>query len=268
MFLTKLFNDGLSYSSINSARSALSALIDFDKRKSIGTHPLISRFLKGVYEPRTPKPRYQHIWDISPVLDYLRGLPSFSDISLKQLTFKLLMLIALTSAQRLQTLQMMDIKNLIVRDTEAIFVSPKTLKQSKPGSKELQVVCTSYSNDERLDVLRLLNLYLKRTSTLRGKETMLFISYVPPHKAVSRDTLSRWLKEVLKASGIDLRVYSAHSTRAAATSAACNWDIPLEEILKTAGWSSEKTFAKFYKRQIDFEGKFAMSILKQGVSDC
>lgn len=78
---------------------------------------------------------------------------------------------------------------------------------------------------------------------------MLFISYVPPHKAVSRDTLSRWLKEVLKASGIDLRVYSAHSTRAAATSAACNRDIPVEEILKTAGWSSEKTFAKFYKRR-------------------
>ena len=47
-FLTTLFEKNLSYSSLNTARSALSTIITVDGM-SIGNHPLVVRFLKGVF---------------------------------------------------------------------------------------------------------------------------------------------------------------------------------------------------------------------------
>ena len=47
-FLTTLFETNLSYSSLNTARSALSTFITVDGIP-IGSHPLVVRFLKGVF---------------------------------------------------------------------------------------------------------------------------------------------------------------------------------------------------------------------------
>lgn len=62
-FLTSLFERSLSYSSLNTARSALSTIITVDGM-SIGNHPLVVRFLKGVFNLRPPVPRYKGVWDV------------------------------------------------------------------------------------------------------------------------------------------------------------------------------------------------------------
>ena len=67
-----------------------------------------------------------------------------------------------------------------------------------------------------------------------------------PHKEVSKATISRWIKCLLSEAGIDTDIFSAHSTRAASSSAAKASHVPINDILKTAGWSSERTFAKHY----------------------
>src|SRR3954469_22599380 len=43
-FLSKLYSDGLSYSSINSARSALSVTYGKVDNVSVGEHPIVKRF--------------------------------------------------------------------------------------------------------------------------------------------------------------------------------------------------------------------------------
>lgn len=48
--------------------------------------------------------------------------------------------------------------------------------------------------------------------------------------------------------GIDVTKYSAHSTRAASVSAASRASVNLDDILQTAGWSSECCFARFYNK--------------------
>ena len=48
-FLTKLFDEGLGYSAINTARSAISAVTLW----VVGSHPQITWFLKGVFELQT-----------------------------------------------------------------------------------------------------------------------------------------------------------------------------------------------------------------------
>ena len=45
--------------------------------------------------------------------------------------------------------------------------------------------------------------------------------------------------------------YGAHRARAASTSAARLRGVPLSEIIKTAGWKSAQTFARFYNKEVN-----------------
>ncbi|WAR17538.1 hypothetical protein MAR_032132 [Mya arenaria] len=68
VFLTCQYSKGLGYESLNTARGALSALgLQFDGFR-VGNHPLIIRYMKGVFASRPSKPRYTYIWDVDKVL--------------------------------------------------------------------------------------------------------------------------------------------------------------------------------------------------------
>ena len=87
-FLMTLHSQGLSYSSINTARSALSSILKLDNCDNFGTHPLVTRFMKGIYELIKPKPKYNQICDVSRVLDYHKTLYPLEKLSLMELTQK------------------------------------------------------------------------------------------------------------------------------------------------------------------------------------
>ena len=111
-FLHDLYDKGYSYSSLNTARSAISALCTADNTdvsQNIGKHPLICRFLKGVFNEIPPIPKFQEVWPVEQVLDYLEQLTPLHSLKLKDLTMKLVMLIALVTGQRCQTLSYLDI---------------------------------------------------------------------------------------------------------------------------------------------------------------
>ena len=78
---------------------------------------------------------------------------------------------------------------------------------------------------------------------------------------MGRDTISRWCKNILARSGIDVNAYSSHSSRAAATSKAKERGLSMAHIQKFAGWSNEKTFALFYQKDIIQNTVFQSSIL-------
>ena len=83
-FLKSLQDEGLSYSALNTARSALSTLICLPGCSTFGTHPLVTRFMKGVHETRKPQPKYSHIWDVSTVLKRLATLKANSSLSIEE----------------------------------------------------------------------------------------------------------------------------------------------------------------------------------------
>ena len=107
-----------------------------------------------------------------------------------------------------------------------------------------------YPNEGKLCVYETLSDYLRRTENIRNDSDKVFISYLKPHKEVCKSTISRWIKTFLGIAGIDITIFSAHSTRAASSSAAKASGVPVGEILRKAGWSSEKTFSKFYDLNI------------------
>ena len=125
------------------------------------------------------------------------------------------------------------------------------LKQTKPGRHLEPIDLFAYPNDKKLCVVEHLKEYLHRTEQLREGHSQLLLSYVKPFKPVSKDTISRWIKQVLEAAGIDIMKYSAHSSRAASTSSCKAKGLNLAEIMKSAGWSNSSTFARFYDKPVD-----------------
>ena len=66
----------------------------------------------------------------------------------------------------------------------------------------------------------------------------------------------------MRNSNIDVEICKPHSTRAVATSAAKRNNVSLQDIVKTAGWKSGCTFAKYYEKQvITSESVFTKSVL-------
>lgn len=108
-FLQELYERGLGYSCLNMARSALSSFIVLEGNITVGNHPLVQRFLKGVFQTRPAFPHYTFTWDTSVVLNYLKTLHPPKDMTLKCLTYKLVMLCALVTGQRCQTLHLMNL---------------------------------------------------------------------------------------------------------------------------------------------------------------
>jgi len=86
------------------------------------------------------------------------------------------------------------------------------------------------------------------TSPLRKESDQLFVAIAKPHKPVAACTIAQWLKEVLKLSGIDVNIFTAHSTRSVSVSAATDSGGTTSHILKAADWSTESVFRKFYYR--------------------
>ena len=246
MFLTGLYDSGLQYRSINVARSALSSFLKICGNLDINTYEEISRFMKGVFQSRPALPH----WDANVVLDYLKSL---QHITLFQISCKLCMLFLLTSAQRCQTLHLIEIKDINISSDEVTIYPNHLLKQSKPTQHLQSMRFEKYEADKNLCIVRVLTEYLERTEYLRTGNRLL-ISTIKPHKAVTKDTVSRWIKYTMKKAGVD-SVFKPHSIRAASTSKAKFAGVPLQTIIKTAGWASAKVFARHYDKPIQSKTK-------------
>ena len=152
---------------------------------------------------------------------------------------------ALVSAQRTQSLYLLDL-NFMKHGTGMIeFVFPAHIKQSRQGYKNPTLQLKAYPADPKLFVVTHLQEYLSRTQKLRGSETQLFVSYVKPYRGVTKDTIAHWIRTVMQEARLDVETFRLHSTRSAATSKAKQACVPIQDILKHAGWSNERTFDRF-----------------------
>lgn len=249
-FLTSLYHSGCKYDSLNTARSALSALCVTEEGLSAGSHPLVVRFMSGVFNLRPPKCKYQETWDVSNVLCYLKSMPPVLELTLKDLTLKLCMLIALTQASRAHSISLISLEDL-KQDQDCFYLHYcGLLKQCRKGKRNPSLILKKYLPEEKLCVYRTLEEYIRRTKNVRQSVKRLFISFLKPHRPVTSSTISRWIKTIMSNSGIDIKKFQSHSVRGASTSTAKIIGVPVNEILKVAGWSNEQTFAVFYNKPV------------------
>ena len=111
----------VGYSAVATSQSALSTFVKIDGVK-VGDHPLVSWFMTGLFNQKPALPRYTETPQL--VLNHLQTYPSTGNLSLKQLTQKLVMLMALLSAQRTQTLQKLSLEDMSTSPGKYNSISP------------------------------------------------------------------------------------------------------------------------------------------------
>ena len=111
---------------------------------------------------------------------------------------------------------------------------------------------------KKLCVIKHLQEYSKKTQVLRSDCIQLLLSHVKPHGPASKDTISRWCKNVLKSADIGVSKLTAHSTR---------WNVNIKDIMMSAGWSNEMTFQRCYHKPADNAVNFGDTILHLADND-
>ena len=126
-------------------------------------------------------------------------------ITLKELPYKLVMLLTLLSGRRCQTLHCLSVSSLKMSDSKCVFAVDVLLKQSPKGKHLAPLEFLAFPQNEKLCIVSVLKEYLCRTKEIRGKENQLLLSYQVPHKPVSKNTLARWLRHALNRAGVDAK---------------------------------------------------------------
>lgn len=241
----------LGYSALNTARSALSSIVIPLNDIPLGQQRLVKLYMRGAFNIRPPLPRYHDTWDPQIILTLLKTWAPASTVSLKLLSFKVVILVLLVTGQRIQTLSLLSLDAMSIdSNTETItFRILDLIKQSRPGFKNPLVVLRRFPLDVDLCIVTYLLAYVQRTSSVRTSQT-LFLSFQKPHQPVTKSTLARWVKHVMKLAKIDVQVFKPHSIRSASTSAALRGGAQMEDILASAGWSNDSVFGKYYNRPL------------------
>lgn len=197
-FLDALHKEGRGYSALNTARSALSAFLPLYEGLSIGGHPYVRLFLKGVYNISHPTPRYMNTWDLQLVLNFLKSWSPMSKLSLEKLTLKLVVLLLMVTGQRPQFVRALDTRNMHIGVSAIKFtLDNRDLKQGQPGYRHELIQFKKYPADRRICPYHYLVAYLERSSDMRGKETKLILTTKKPFTRALSNTIARWIKEVL-----------------------------------------------------------------------
>ena len=263
-YLSDLFEKGLAYRTINVYRSAISAYHEPLHGSPIGGSPLVCSLLNGVFNLRPPQPRYPFIRDIEKVLCYLISLPVHKNLSDKELTLKLTMMLALTATSRCSETSYLNINFMAKTEGKYIFSFNKLTKVCRRSKSQSTLSFHEFEQDKSLCGVSLLDTYTERSKPWRQDQQkgQLLLSFVKPHNEVVKSTISEWIKEVIKQSGINVEHFKAHSTKSASSYKVQISGLPVEQILKRGNWLSKSTWQKYYNKNIEEDETFEQAVFE------
>ena len=174
-------------------------------------------------------------------------------LSLRLLTLKSAMLMALTRSARSVDLSKLDIRARCDSETGVTFKAQHLSKQSRASKPLADFFYPRYPDDQAICPVVTLQAYEARTLEYRAwstenRKTLLFLSWIGKHNPVTSSTKARWLKTCLTEAGINTNIFKAHSIRGASSSEAASAGVTTADNLKAADWSPAETFQKFYLR--------------------
>ena len=206
-----------------------------------------------------PAPRYHQVWDVSLVVRHFQTGQSTSELTLKELSKKLVTLLALCNASRASDIRALDMRFKQSTGEGVKSVIPGLTKARRSGPPR-EVLFRAFNEADSLCPVKTLDVYVEKTAQLRVRGSQLVISFKKPHNPVTSASISRWVKETLADAGVDTSMFKGHSIRAASTSAARAKGVSISDIFATAGWSRSSTFERFYHKQI--ANDFSQAILR------
>ena len=260
------FIKGLSVSSLRGYRSALSAVFRFHL-PSLSSDPVIRDLLRSFRLSSAERVLRPPAWDLSKVLQYLvtSAFEPLSRASFRALTLKTLFLLALATAKRVGELQALSSLVTFVGADACLSYIPQfvakseSLTRSIPRSflvKSLADFAAGLDTDLLLCPVRALRLYLPRARSLSPGRHRLFVSPRRPSRAMSKNAVSFFLREVISVAGAarpHVGSLRAHDVRSVSTSVAFHRNWSVSSVLESATWASSSVFSSFYLRDIQHE---------------
>lgn len=283
-YLQSLLEQGKSF---YTARARISAIAFFHPgrtfRGKLGSQAMIQSFVSGAKRRYPPLRDRVPSWDLPTVLKALMAHPyePIQELSLAQLTYKTLFLVAVCSARRIGELQALDCRapycsiglGGVVLKTHESFVP----KVPSIANMEKSIEFAPYGLDEdgsdlpehTLCVCRAIQFYIQATRDIR-KTNQFFVTFKPGDqgRAASKITMAGWLKKAIQdayqVQGLTApEGVKAHSARHASTSWAELRAISVLDICQQASWAAPNTFVKHYRLDLSqsVSSKHARAVL-------
>ncbi len=281
-FLQYRLDSGSLPSTLKVYVAAIAAFRSPQGGQSIGRDPMVVSFLKGARRLHPPRPPSVPPWDLEVVLRALSQPPfePLSSVGLKELSLKTALLLALASAKRIGDLHAFSVDSDCIRFGPgdcSVTLRPRMGYVPKSLSTPFKIQTVSLSAlssesaasseaDAQTSVcpVRALRIYIDRSASFR-QSNQLFVCYggCARGRAVSKQRLSHWIVDAITAAytnqGLECPLHiRGHSTRAMASSWAWSRGMSIQDICVAAGWSSENTFARFYRLDVQ---SFASQVL-------
>ena len=175
------------------------------------------------------------------------------------------MLMGLVTIDRQSELKLLRVSKgyMACSSSKYVFSLKDTVKHSKSGRPTPHIEVFEFPENKTVCPVRALNADIRLTKGWRLGEAQLFVSFIAPHKKVSKSTIARWLKDTLRLTGVDTGTFQAHSIRAASSSKSHNKGLSANDILKQGNWSRESTWQRFYHKEVRSATKdFQNTLLK------
>ena len=276
-FLLHLFQEKkCQVSTIKGYRSTISNTLKFKSDNNIGSDHVISELIKSFELQRPVERSLAPKWDLSCVLSSLCSEPyePLHKASRFHLTLKTVFLLALATAKRVSEIHAFSMDSGHLRfnqsdgsvslRTQTGFLAKNQLPSVCPDDILVQNLARTIKfNDfnRLLCPVRALKRYLKVTEPIRKNRKRLFLPLKGDHD-ITKGSISGWISNTIRLaykklskSKIALLKIKAHELRALSASWSYMNKIPIEDIIKTAVWSSHSTFAKFYLRDLNTQGE-------------
>ena len=204
------FHEGKQYTMLNSYRSAPSATLHHIDGRPVGQHPIVCRLLQGMFNERPPAPRYHQVWNVSLVVRLFQTGQPTSELTLKELSKKLVTLLALCNASRASDIRALDIRFKQSTGEGVKFVIPGLTKTRCSGPQR-ENFFRAFNEADSLCPVKTLDIYVEKTAQLRVKGSQLVISFRKPHNPVTSASISQWVKETLADAGANTNMFKGHS---------------------------------------------------------
>ena len=148
-----------------------------------------------------------------------------------------------------EILGLIDIRNLSFEENFLVIRIGGIMKTSNKKFHIDEIKFPRYEENDKICVFTCMKEYLKLTANLGGNITHLSLPQLNLYKIAPQDTLARWIKTTLQSAGIDISIFTRHSTRSASTSRAAT-RILIDIVLKNITIKilfSKKTLQKYFE---------------------
>ena len=167
-FLTHLFQSGVGYSTISSAKAAVINFISLTSDSPMdGSSAIFQKFMRGIFSLKPALPKYGMTWDAALVLKYLRAQSPPDALTLLALSQKLAMLFLLLTGQRGQSIHQLGVDSIENTTDSLVLTFPEPLKTTRPGRHCQEIVLPAYKVDKRICIVHTYKAYITRTCSLR-----------------------------------------------------------------------------------------------------